>query len=511
MQETHGEGASALLKLDGITKRFASNIVLKGVSLEVNGGDVLAIIGGNGAGKSTLMKILMGIYTNDEGTIYINGQDAKIHSPAASLHHGIYMVPQEPMLFPNMTVEDNVLLGFRGARPALRERLSKLIKELGWSLTLDTKADNLTIADQQLVELLRGMMRDAKILILDEPTSALTFSETESLFKIVRDLQSQGICIFYITHRLTEVFEIANRVIILRDGTITMDGAVREFTQADLIAGLLPPSTHEAVAEEKAKDKNHTQVDYENETPVLKIENFSGYGFEGVNLGIYKNEILGIAGVVGAGRTELAETIFGITEPISGKVYLDGKDITGFAPYEVIKQGVNYVPEDRRLNAIFGIRDVTENVSAGVQDKYSKILSNDAKERELSEQYVKDFRIKVTGLGQLIASLSGGNQQKVVLAKTLATDPKVVIFDEPTRGIDAAARGDVYKIIEQLRKSGVAVVIISSDIEEVVEMSDRVVTMFHGRVNASFVKEEITLDNLMSASFGVVKEGEEAV
>lgn len=504
--QSNSTAQPAMIRLDGITKRFSLNIVLKGISLEANERDVIAIIGGNGAGKSTLMKILMGIYQQDEGDVYIKGKKVNLHSPSVSLQNGIYMVPQEPMLFPNMTVEENVILGFKEPKKTLRAKLAALVEQLGWNLSLERKADSLSIAEQQLVELLRGMMRDAQILILDEPTSALTFSETQSLFQIVRDLQAKGICIFYITHRLSEVFEIANRVVILRDGIITISGAVGEFTQQDLIAGLLPPNLESNAQEDAAAQS--ARVDYSVD-PTLKIRGLTGYGFSDIDLDVYPNEILGVAGVVGAGRTELAESIFGIDSPISGQVLLEGREITGLKPHAVIEQGLNYVPEDRRLNAIFSIRDVTENISAGVQDRFSRFFTNHKAEKKLADDYIKDFRIKVTGRGQLIASLSGGNQQKVVLGKTLATNPRVVIFDEPTRGIDAAARGDVYKIIHQLRDKGVAVVLISSDIEEVVQLSDRVVTMFHGRINASFQGKEISVDQLMAASFGVVsKEGE---
>jgi len=496
-----------MISIRGVCKSFALNNVLKGINLNVNSGDVVAIIGGNGAGKSTLMKIIMGIYQQDAGEIFINGEKANLNSPSAALAKGIYLVPQEPMLFPNMTVEENIVLGFDEKRSDLHTRLVELNRKLGWDLKLDQKADSLSIAEQQLVEIMRGLLRNSQILILDEPTSALTFNEIESLFKIVEDLKKSGICIFYITHRLTEVFQIATRVVILRDGIITIEGSVKEFTQDDLIKGLLPPNAQDITSQACTIGAG---VDYTKTKPMLEVQDFCGYGFDHINMNVYPGEILGIAGVVGAGRTELAVGIFGIDEIKSGKVLLDGEDITGKKTRQIIDKGLNYVPEDRHLNAIYGIRGVTENVSSGVLRKMSKVFINSKAEKELADQYIKDFRIKVTGRDQLIGSLSGGNQQKVVIAKTLATKPKVVILDEPTRGIDAGARGDVYKIINQLKEQGVAVVLISSDIEEVVQLSDRVMTMFQGSINHTFERCDITVDNLMAASFGVYEKGVKA-
>ncbi|KXL54249.1 autoinducer 2 import ATP-binding protein LsrA [Anaerotignum neopropionicum] len=489
------------ISIKRISKSFASNVVLREINLHVFEGDVVALIGGNGAGKSTLMKILMGIYQPDAGEIFMSGKRVSLSSPSAALAQGIYLVPQEPMLFPNMTVEENIVLGFKEKRSQLHERLKALIENLGWDLKLDRKAESLSIAEQQLVEILRGLLRNSRILILDEPTSALTFHEIESLFRIVTDLHKNGISIFYITHRLTEVFDIATRVVILRDGQITMEGAVEEFNQEMLIQGLLPANYESAVK----KERECTDVECSGVKPLLDIKNFSGYGFSDINLEVYPGEILGMAGVVGSGRTEFAVTVFGKDIVKSGKVFLGGEDITGKKCSCIIEKGLNYVPEDRHLNGIYSISDVEANITSGVLGNLNKFFVDRKKVNELTDQYINNFRIKVTGRDQAIGSLSGGNQQKVVLGKTLAANPKVVILDEPTRGIDAGARGDVYRIINELRAQGVAILLISSDIEEVVELSDRVVTMYQGRINHTFKGESITVDNLMAASFGVYK------
>lgn len=490
-----------LLKVSNITKSFGSNQVLKKINLELNPGEVIALIGGNGAGKSTLMKIIMGIYQPDEGEIFVNGEKTNLSKSSLALAAGIYLVPQEPMLFPNMTVEENIVMGFKEKKGVMHEKIVKLIDHLGWDLKLDRKANTLSIAEQQLVEILKGLLRDAKILILDEPTSSLSFNEAQSLFELVEELKQKKIGIFYITHRLTEVFQIATHVAIMRDGVVSLSGEVKEFDKSHLIKALLPPGAELKTAGEKEN------IDYDSMKPVLELQDFTGYGFANMDLKVYPGEILGVAGVVGAGRTEFATTIFGFDKAKSGKVILDGEDITGLSTRKVMDKGINYVPEDRFLNGIFKIREVGWNISSANMRNMSKIFLNAKAEQKLADQYIEDFRIKVTGQDQVMGSLSGGNQQKAVIARALSTNPKVVILDEPTRGIDAGARGDVYSIIGKLKKQGVAVLLISSDLEEVVELSDRAVTMYQGHINHMFMKDEIDLDALTAASFGVYEEG----
>ena len=496
----------AMLSIQGITKSFGNNVVLKGIDLDLLSGDVLALIGGNGAGKSTLMKIIMGIHQPDDGNIAVDGKTVRLHKPSIALAHGIYLVPQEPMLFPHMTIEENVVMGFTTSRKELHRKLIALIDHLGWKLDLNRRAESLSIAEQQLVELLRGLMRDAKILILDEPTSSLTFNEVRSLFEIIADLRKKGIGIIYITHRLTEVFEIATRVAIMRDGHITLNGVVSEFTREMLVKALLPDN----MSENAARESDHGQaIDRSAIEPVLVVENLSGNGFSGINLQVYPGEIVGLAGVVGAGRTELATTIFGRDEVKSGRVFLNKKDITGKSTRAVMDCGLSYVPEDRFLNGIFKLSDVATNTSASNLQRMGRLFMNFRQERDLSDRFAKSFRTKITGRDQVMGSLSGGNQQKVVIARCLAVAPRLLILDEPTRGIDAGARGDVYAIIQELKSKGLAILLISSDMEEIVELSDRAVTMYCGRINGEFAKGEITQDSLMSASFGVVHRSSE--
>ena len=498
-----GNGAP-LLSVRGIYKSFGLNAVLKGIDLDIMSGGVLALIGGNGAGKSTLMKIIMGIYSHDQGEIAMNGQTVALSRPADALAQGIYMVPQEPLLFPNMTVEENITIGFDKGKVELHRELVDTMADIGWHLDLGRKASSLSIAEQQLVEILRGIQRHARLLILDEPTTAHTFDEVKSLFKVVRDLRQKGIGIIYITHRLAEVFDIATHVAIMRDGMITVQGPVANFTREDLVKGLLPPDA-EVSAQSRAGEAS--KVDY-TVRPVLELDGFSGYGFSDISLKVWPGEILGVAGVVGAGRTEMATTIFGMDKVLGGRVLLNGNDITGKKTRQVIAAGLNYVPEDRHLNGLFKICDVAANTtSAGLSGgALGRVFLNRKAEYGITEKYVKNFRTKITGHDQLTGSLSGGNQQKIVIGRSLATDPGLVILDEPTRGIDAAARGDVYRIIHQLREQGLSILLISSDMEELEELADRVVTMYQGRINAEFQRADINQDNLTAAAFGIVEQ-----
>ncbi len=496
------DGKQKLLQVKGTTKAFGQNRVLKGVDINVDRGEVLALIGGNGAGKSTLMKIIMGIYQPDGGQIFIDGKEVQMSSPAVALAEGVYMVPQEPMLFPNMNVLENITMGFTESTSSLKSRLEKIMSEIGWKLDLSRKASTLSIAEQTLVEILRGLMRNSKILILDEPTSALTFDEVEAFFKVVTDLKNRGIGIIYITHRLAEVFDIATHVSIMRDGQITLEGPVENFTREMLVQGLLPPdATHE-----NELKSNTTVIDYKNLKPIFEVQHLSGYGFQDISFQVYPGEILGIAGVVGAGRTELVSTIFGRDKVLSGKVILDGKDVTGMKTKDILTAGIDYVPEDRHLHGLFKISSIAANTtSALLKDSIlGKFLLNKRNENRITDQYISDFRIKTMSHDELAGSLSGGNQQKVVLSRALSTKPKLVILDEPTRGIDAAARGDVYSIIHHLRDEGVAVLLVSSDMEEIMELCDRTVTVFQGHINGEFCGSAINQDNLTAASFGLV-------
>lgn len=496
--------SAELLSCQDIYKSFGDNHVLKGINLDVHAGDVLALIGGNGAGKSTLMKIIVGIYSHDSGKLIVNGSELKNVTPAAAQAAGIYYVPQEPMLFPNMTIEQNVLIGLSGKDVENRKKLVDLIKTMGWKLDINRQALTLSIAEQQLVEIIRGLMHDSKVLILDEPTSSLTFNDIKSLFKMVDDLRNNGVGIIYITHRLQEVFQIATKVVIMRDGKITLSGPVKDFDNEALVRALVPDENVMEKVQEKADAHIVKSVVAGNE--VLRVTDYSGNGFYKINFALHAGEILGMAGVVGAGRTEFAETLFGRDNVESGKVELDGHDITGMSTKAVIKAGLTYVPEDRFRNGIFRISGLGENMTSSSLSRMGLFFLNKKYEKDSFDQYYKDFRIKSTGQEQPIGDLSGGNQQKVVLAKALVPQPKVVILDEPTRGVDAGAREDVYKIIYKLKAQGVAILVISSDMQEIQQICDRALVIYRGRIAKQLVDVEINPDNLMKAAFGLAEE-----
>jgi AI-2 transport system ATP-binding protein len=494
-----------LVRLVDIRKSFNRNTVLQGISLELNESEVISIIGGNGAGKSTLMKILTGIYKADTGVIEINGERADHLNPNAAHERGIYLVPQEPLLFPNMTVEQNLTIGFKKNKHEVREESLKLIKELGWNLDLNRPAATLSIAEQQQLEIIKGLLRKSKVLILDEPTSTLTFSETEALFKVIEQLKQSGVGIFYITHRLDEVFQISTHAVILRDGKITLKGKIEEFTKDMLIQGLLPvgnDANYESQFERRTMDRN-------GEEPILKVENITGDGFRNISFEVYKGEVVGVAGLVGAGRTEIAEAIYGINPPVSGKVYLDGKDITKLSINETVDSGLAYIPEDRFLHGIFSISSVRNNITAQTI-KRSGFFTRKKSEEQVANQYIDRLRIKVSSQYDEIKSLSGGNQQKAVIARALSMNPKLIIMDEPTRGIDAAARGDIYSIISELKNQGFSILLISSDLEEIERISDRIYAVYQGTCDVCLKLEEINAANVMKAAFGTYEGSDKA-
>lgn len=487
-----------LVRMEGIRKSFHQNIVLDGVSVELNESEVVALIGGNGAGKSTLMKILSGIYSPDGGTIEFNGERANRLNPKAAHERGVYLVPQEPLLFPNMTIEQNLAIGSVQNKKNVREEAIKLIGELGWDLELKRMASTLSIAEQQQLEIIKGLLRKAKILILDEPTSTLTFSETESLFKVIGQLQKSGVGIFYITHRLDEIFRISTHAVILRDGKVTLTGKIGDFTKESFIRAMLPESTERqgAIQSERIMAKRDA------DRPLLKVENITGDGFKDISLDVYAGEIVGIAGLVGAGRTEIAEAVYGLGGLKSGKVYLDGKDITGTTINDSVSNGLAYIPEDRFLHGIFSFASVRHNITAQIVRRYGFFTKKRAEE-QLAGQFIDRLRIKARSQDDEIKSLSGGNQQKAVIARILSMDPKLIIMDEPTRGIDAASRGDIYSIMEELKNEGVSILLISSDLEEIERISDRIYAVYQGTCEVCLEKDEINAANVMKAAFGL--------
>ncbi|MFD1739525.1 sugar ABC transporter ATP-binding protein [Bacillus salitolerans] len=485
-----------------MVKQFAGNTVLKDVSLSLHHGEVHAVVGGNGAGKSTLMKIITGLYKADDGSMSINGEHVQFSSTHEAHLAGVYLVPQEPLIFPNMTVEENITIGLPGSKASLKEKVDSILLKLGWNLNLQQSAFTLSIAEQQLIEIIRGLAREAKILILDEPTSALTFGEIESLFQTIKRLTKEGLGVFYITHRFPEIFELADYVSILRDGIISAQGNVSEFTYDRLLAGLMPENS----VQHQKQAPQETPVNTQTGPAVLQVTDLSGKRFKDISFTLHSKEILGIAGVVGAGRTELAEAIFGLTTTDEGELFLKGVNIQKLSIRQRINEGLVYVPEDRHKNGIFSLTSIQNNISSTILHRLSKFFLPFHHEKILASNFVTDLQIKSTNIHQELKDLSGGNQQKVVLSKYLAATPKVIILDEPTRGIDASARKDIYRIIQELKEQGLAVLLISSDMEEIETLSDRVIVMHEGKIVQTLEKHDIQSDTITRIAFGVNKE-----
>ncbi|PTV97529.1 monosaccharide ABC transporter ATP-binding protein (CUT2 family) [Rhodobacter aestuarii] len=465
-----------LVALRGIWKVFESVTVLRGIDFEIAPGQVHALLGGNGSGKSTIVKIISGAYTPTAGTVEVNGTPVALKKPSDAHEKGIYMVPQEPHIFPNLTVLENLTMGLAGDRAENARRAEKAAQEIGLEADFSAPGGELSIANQQLVEIVRGLLRNAHVLILDEPTSSLTRREVASLAAQIKHLTAQGIGILFISHRLNEVLDFSDRVSVLRDGHFVLSRPASELTAEQLVEAMLPEdfTPHDADARKCYR--------IEGAHPVLQVRHLSGQAFRDVNFDVYPGEVVGISGVVGSGRTEFAEAIFGIDTEATGEVVIAGKPAPERSPQICQEMGLSYVPEDRHAHGIFLALPSAQTISSGVMSMPEGRFMSSAEERNLATRFIDKLRIKLSSPMQSAKTLSGGNQQKIVLAKTLAPEPRVVILDEPTRGIDARARQDVYRIIRDLTADGVGVVVISSEVGEISEVSDRVLIMKRGRL-----------------------------
>ncbi|AFQ11893.1 TPA: sugar ABC transporter ATP-binding protein [Bacillus pacificus] len=488
-----------LLQVNKVSKAFSNQLVLKEVNLQVERGDIYALVGGNGAGKSTLMKILTGLYSYDDGEMYVKGTKQQFSNPSEAHRKGIYLIPQEPLIFPHMTIEENICIGLTEKKKKLRVQIEQLINSLGWDIDLNELGGLLSIAQQQLVEIVRGLIREAEILILDEPTSTLTTHEIKSLFVLMKSLQEKGIGMIYITHRFPEIFEIANKVAILRDGMIVSQGDVCDYTYDMLMEGLLPKGY-------KQKEKIEVVQETARTKKILEVIDITSHAFKNISFTVHAGEIVGVAGIIGSGRTELAEVIFGLKTIKSGSILLEGKSIDACSLHKRLEEGLVYVPEDRARNGIFSIASVKENIAAASLQQNNRFFINQEKESALVNSFIEQFRIVIQNMNEELASLSGGNQQKVVLAKYLACNPKVIILDEPTRGIDAKARIEVYETIEKMKREGLAILLISSDVEEIVQLVNRVYVMRNGRFVSHMEKEQLSVNEITRLAYGGVAE-----
>ena len=467
-----------LVSLRDVWKVFESVTVLRGIDIDIHPGTVLALLGGNGSGKSTIVKIISGAYQPTAGTIEVAGVPRVLSQPSDAHRHGIYMVPQEPHIFPNLSVLENLTAGLKGDSAANSRRAREVAHEIGLDVDFASPGGELSIASQQLVEIVRGLLRNAQVLILDEPTSSLTRREVANLAEQMRRLKARGIGLLFISHRLNEVLELTDYTQVLRDGRIVLGAPSAELTTDMLVEAMLPAG-FSAPAEEASHGMHKAD-----EGPVLSVRNLSSRLFRDVSFDVYPGEVLGISGVVGSGRTELAEAVYGIDPFATGEVSIAGRSAPRRTPQISQAMGLSYVPEDRHAHGIFLALPSAQTVTAGLLSLgRSRFMQHDH-ETTLTQGFVERLRIKLSSPMQVARTLSGGNQQKVVLAKTLAPGPRVIILDEPTRGIDARARQDVYRTIRELTADGVGVVVISSEVGEIAEVSDRVMVMRRGRLVA---------------------------
>jgi len=490
---------TSIVELHGIHKSFAGFPALKDVSFDVRAGEVHALLGENGAGKSTLIRIISGVHAPDRGEVRIGGEVVGLSSPRDARRRGIATVYQELLLFPELSVAENIFLGkaprTRWGRidwAAMRAKARGLLEELdSRDLDVDAKVGGLSVASRQRVEIAKAISQDPRVLVMDEPTTSLAEGDVSRLMAIVRRLRERGVGIVYVSHRLREIFALADRVTVLRDGACIGTRPISEVTEAALISMMVGRSI----------DQLFPKVDAPRGRTLLELRNLSyRRAVRHVSLTVQQGEILGIAGLVGSGRTELALTIFGITPATSGEILVDGKPVVIDGPRVARDLGIAYIPEDRGLQGLIRAQSLRENVSLPVLDRISwaTIVDRRGEERRAREA-IDRFGIRARGTEQIARQLSGGNQQKVVVAKWLGTEPRILIMDEPTRGIDVGAKAEIHALMGKLAQQGLGIVMISSELPEVLGMADRVLVMSGGRIVAAFERAEATPDAVGAA------------
>jgi rhamnose transport system ATP-binding protein len=490
-----------ILELTAISKRFGAVQALQNVDLQLFPREVHALVGENGAGKSTLVKILAGIHQPDTGHMRLNDQELVLSGPAQARDLGIAVIHQHPNLFPDLSVAENVFVG-RLPRNRLRgvdwgkvaQAAERLFANLGVKQNVSVPVRGLSIADQQLVEIAKALSLDARVLVMDEPTAALSSREVDRLFAIIRQLRGRGVAILFVDHRMEEVFEIADRVSVLRDGRHVITAPTSELTPAEAIRHMVGRRLEALFPKETA-----TIGDV-----ALEVRGLSRRGvFGDVSFQVRRGEILGLAGLVGAGRSEVARVLFGIDHADGGEVLVAGKLVEIKSPQDAMRLGIVYVPEDRHEQGLVLGFSIAENVSLPIVSRLSRFLVVDRnQERRVAADYSMQLQVRSTGVDQEASGLSGGNQQKVVIAKWLATKPTILLLDEPTQGVDIGAKAEVHRIISQLATQGMAIVLISSELPEVLGMADRVVVLHEGRVAAEFGRDVATQEQIIAAATG---------
>lgn len=489
------------IEMTGINKSFGANQVLKDAAFTLKDGEVHALMGENGAGKSTLMKILTGVYTKDSGTVKVDGKEVNFKSPQEAEKAGIVFIYQELNVLFDLTVEENLFMGKEITKKfgicdkkAMHAKAQEVMDKMGVQIPIDAVMSDLSVGQQQMVEICKALMVDAKVIIMDEPTAALTERETESLFRVMRALQKKGVSIVYISHRMEEIFVLCDRITILRDGSyigtehvndIDMDGIVKMMIGREI--GERYPKRDVKIGEE-----------------VLRVEGLTKEKvFYDVSFDVRAGEVLGVAGLMGAGRTEIMQAIFGSISKNRGQIYIDGKQVTIKNPRQAIAAGIGFITEDRKTEGLLLEKSIAENIEIANLKSVSKhgVLSK-KKQEELVKQGIEEFKIKCFGPWHECNNLSGGNQQKVVLAKWIATNPKILILDEPTRGVDIGAKKEIYNVINKMAAQGVAVIMVSSELPEVLGMSDRIMVVREGEVRGILDGKDADQEKIMTLATG---------
>ena len=490
----------ALLQLKGIDKSFPGVKALSGAALNVYSGRVMALVGENGAGKSTMMKVLTGIYQRDAGSLLWLGKETTFNGPKSSQEAGIGIIHQELNLIPQLTIAENIFLGREFVNrfgkidwKTMYAEADKLLAKLNLRFKSDRLVGDLSIGDQQMVEIAKVLSFESKVIIMDEPTDALTDTETESLFRVIRELKSQGRGIVYISHRMKEIFEICDDVTVFRDGQFIAEREVASLDEDLLIEMMVG----------RRLDEQYPHVDVPEGEVRLEVNQLSGSGVHNVSFTLRAGEILGISGLMGAGRTELMKVLYGALPKESGEVRLNGKTISNDCPQDGLNNGIVYISEDRKGDGLILGMSVKENMSLTALDHFSKVgrIRHDSEQLAVDD-FILMFNIKTPSRDQQIGLLSGGNQQKVAIAKGLMTRPNVLILDEPTRGVDVGAKKEIYQLINKFKQDGLSIIIVSSEMPEVLGMSDRILVMREGRISGEFSREDATQEKLLAAAIG---------
>ena len=492
-----------VLELEHIRKEYPGVVALKDVTLQLRPGEVLGLIGENGAGKSTLIKCCSGAVIPTRGKIKVNGKEFDRMTPQLAAENGIAIIYQEFNNVGELSAAENLFLGrpIRNGimidRKAMEEEAAKAFDQLQIKINPRELVKNLSVGYQQMIEIAKAIQQNAKVLIMDEPSAPLTNNEVENMFKVVELLREQGVSIIYISHRLEEIFRLSDRIEVIRDGEYVTTLITPQATVDELIKLMVGREMTQKYPTRKPC------IDYNN--VLLELKDVCGNGDENMNLKIHAGEVLGLGGLVGAGRTELAEVIFGSKPKESGQIILKGKEINPKSPREAIDLGIALVPEDRKRHGALLTNSINNNINMPIYERISKAsVINSSVEKSNAEKYRKDIQIKCPSINMLVKNLSGGNQQKVILGKWLAADSQLIIFDEPTRGIDVGAKYEIYKLINDLVESGRSVLMISSEMEELIGMSDRIIVLAEGKMTGELQKDEFNADTIMAYASAIV-------